>query len=243
MGWWGAPTSPLFCRTLASSEPWWYPSSNMFTWGCSWYSPCRFCWSRPTGVGGNQARLKQCVSEGRALVCPLLGPFKGQSHSSALFSLVGVPWRQCRMSGNSPPSILYFMLWGDYFLLTSGEGRCSKVDVSFTLILGGVIWISHLAQVVKNLPASTRDVRSASSIPGSGRSPEEEMAIHSSILRAWRTAVHGVAKRRTPPKWLSMQTGWPSKYLHPSLVYVCEFCLLFTKETSLLLFPLHAPPK
>ena len=39
-----------------------------------------------------------------------------------------------------------------------------------------------MALVVKNLPENAGDV---SSIPGSGRSPEEEMTTHSSIL-SWR---------------------------------------------------------
>jgi len=43
----------------------------------------------------------------------------------------------------------------------------------------------QVALVVKNLPAKSRDVRDAGLIPGSGRSPEVEMATHSSIL-AWR---------------------------------------------------------
>ena len=42
-----------------------------------------------------------------------------------------------------------------------------------------------MALVVKNPPANTRDVRDAGLIPGSGRSPGEGMATHSSIL-AWR---------------------------------------------------------
>ena len=41
---------------------------------------------------------------------------------------------------------------------------------------------SQVALVVKNLPANAGDV---SSIPGLGRSLEEEMATHSNIL-AWR---------------------------------------------------------
>ena len=45
---------------------------------------------------------------------------------------------------------------------------------------------SQVAQVIKNLPANALDVRDASSIPGLGRSLEEGMATHSSIL-AWRT--------------------------------------------------------
>ena len=39
--------------------------------------------------------------------------------------------------------------------------------------------------VIKNLPANVGDLRNASSIPELGRSPEENMKIHSSIL-AWR---------------------------------------------------------
>ena len=42
-----------------------------------------------------------------------------------------------------------------------------------------------MALVVKNLPADAEDIRDVGSIPGSGRSLEEGMATHSSIL-AWR---------------------------------------------------------
>ena len=52
--------------------------------------------------------------------------------------------------------------------------------------------------MVKNPPANSGDV---GSIPGLGRSPEEEMATHSNILawkipwtEAWRATVLGVAK-------------------------------------------------
>ena len=37
-------------------------------------------------------------------------------------------------------------------------------------------WTSHVALVVRNLPANAGDVRDSDSIPGSGRSPREEMA-------------------------------------------------------------------
>ena len=37
--------------------------------------------------------------------------------------------------------------------------------------------------MVKNLPANTGDVRDSGLIPGQGRSLEEGIAIHSSILR------------------------------------------------------------
>ena len=43
-------------------------------------------------------------------------------------------------------------------------------------------WASQAALVVKNLPANARDLRDVDSIPRLGRSPEEGMAIHSSIL-------------------------------------------------------------
>ena len=46
-------------------------------------------------------------------------------------------------------------------------------------------WASQVAVVIKNPPANAGDTTAAGSIPGSGRSLEEEMAPHSSIL-AWR---------------------------------------------------------
>ena len=39
--------------------------------------------------------------------------------------------------------------------------------------------------MVRNLPANEGDIGDVGSIPGSGRSLEQEMAIHSSIL-AWK---------------------------------------------------------
>ena len=39
--------------------------------------------------------------------------------------------------------------------------------------------------MVKNMPANPGDIRDMGSIPGSGRSLEEGMATHSSVL-AWR---------------------------------------------------------
>ena len=46
-------------------------------------------------------------------------------------------------------------------------------------------YASQVVLVVKNPPAKAGDVRDTGSIPGSGRSLEEDMATHSSIL-AWR---------------------------------------------------------
>ena len=44
---------------------------------------------------------------------------------------------------------------------------------------------SQVALVVKNPPANGGDMRDVESVPGSGRTLEEGMATHSSIL-AWR---------------------------------------------------------
>ena len=69
-----------------------------------------------------------------------------------------------------------------------------------------------MALVVKNLPANAGNSRDVSSIPGSGRSLEEGLATHSSILclenpmdrGAWQATVHGVTKSQTQLKRLSM---------------------------------------
>ena len=64
---------------------------------------------------------------------------------------------------------------------------------------------SQVALVVKNLPASARNIRASDSIPGSGRSPG---GGHGSSLQcsclgnsmgrgAWWAAVRGVAKSQT----------------------------------------------
>ena len=66
----------------------------------------------------------------------------------------------------------------------------------------GAIAFSQVALVGKNPPANTGDLRDAGTIPGLGRSLEEEMATHSNILAwripmdrgAWWAIVHGVAE-------------------------------------------------
>ena len=45
--------------------------------------------------------------------------------------------------------------------------------------------VTQVVLVVKDLPANAGDTRDVGSIPESGRSLEEEMATHSSIL-AWK---------------------------------------------------------
>ena len=62
-----------------------------------------------------------------------------------------------------------------------------------------------MALVVKNLHANAKDIRDEGSIPGSGRSPEEGMATHSSILAwripwtrgAWQAIIHRATKSWT----------------------------------------------
>ena len=76
--------------------------------------------------------------------------------------------------------------------------------------------------MVKNPLASARDIRDVGLIPGSGRSLEEEMVTHSSIL-AWRipwTEEPGdrVAKSRTGLKRLSTHRIKSALPLPPQLV-------------------------
>ena len=60
--------------------------------------------------------------------------------------------------------------------------------------------------MVKNPPANAGDLRDAGSIPGSGRSPGEGMAIQYSWLEnsldggAWWATVHRVEKNQTQLK-------------------------------------------
>ena len=64
------------------------------------------------------------------------------------------------------------------------------------------LWSSQVVLLVKNLPANARVAVDAGSIPGSGRSLEEEIATHCSILAQdvpWvqKPTVHGVVKSWT----------------------------------------------
>ena len=53
------------------------------------------------------------------------------------------------------------------------------------IVLLPILWTSQVVPVGKNLPASAGDTRDVGSIPSSGRSLEEEMASHSSVL-VWK---------------------------------------------------------
>ena len=74
-------------------------------------------------------------------------------------------------------------------------------------------WGFQVALVVKNLPANAGDVRDASSIPGSGRSPGaghgnplQYSCLENSVDRgAWWAIVHGVEKSHTQLKQLNPQ--------------------------------------
>ena len=70
---------------------------------------------------------------------------------------------------------------------------------------------SQVALVVKNLPASARDIRDVGSIPGSGRYPGggHDIPLQYTCLEntmdgsAWQATVHGVAKSWTRLKQLN----------------------------------------
>ena len=66
----------------------------------------------------------------------------------------------------------------------SGGGINWEIGIDIYTILC-IKWASQVALVVKNPPANAGDVRDVGLIPGLGRSPEEGMVIHSSIL-AWK---------------------------------------------------------
>ena len=56
---------------------------------------------------------------------------------------------------------------------------------NFTFTFKELKWASQVALVVKNLPANAGDIKDSGLSPESGRSLEEGMATHTSIL-AWR---------------------------------------------------------
>ena len=73
---------------------------------------------------------------------------------------------------------------------------------------------SHVALVVKHLPANAGDIRDVNSIPGPGRFPggQDDSPLQYSCLEnpmnrgAWQATVHRVAKSQTWLKQLSMHT-------------------------------------
>ena len=66
-----------------------------------------------------------------------------------------------------------------------------------------MLGVAQVVLVVKNLSVDAGDISDAGLIPGSGRSPEEGVATHSSILPtrgAWWATVRGVA-----PSWAQLK--------------------------------------
>ena len=91
-------------------------------------------------------------------------------------------------------------MWAEVWIVCTAESDC--------LLLGWRLTVTSFfpffpgGSEVKESTCQCRRRWNLGSVPGSGRSPEEEMATHSSILAwenpmergAWRTAVHGIAK-------------------------------------------------
>jgi len=75
---------------------------------------------------------------------------------------------------------LYFYVFNDIYQFF--PGRCYLL---FVWLILGYSWTSQVMLVIKSLPANARDTGDVGLIPGLGRSLEEGMATHSSIL-AWR---------------------------------------------------------
>ena len=88
----------------------------------------------------------------------------------------------------TPENVPSFQLSAVHYIFSCG---ILLSTLQFLVVLG--VWVMTCGKrspylsisVVKNMPASSGDVRGAGSIPGSVGSPEKEMATHSSIL-AWR---------------------------------------------------------
>ena len=78
-----------------------------------------------------------------------------------------------------------------------------------------MIWVSQVAQWLKNLPANARDARDAGSIPGLERSPGvgNSNPLQYSCLEnprdrgAWWAAIYGVAQSQTRLKRLSSSSS------------------------------------
>ena len=108
----------------------------------------------------------------------------------------------------------------------------------------GHSWASQMVLVIKNLPATSEDVRDIGSIPGSGRFPggKHLNPLQYSYLEnpmdrgAWGDTVHGVAKSWTQLKRLGTHTQLTLVKWHPERtqtsrehtdtvchVYLCPF--------------------
>ena len=78
--------------------------------------------------------------------------------------------------------------------------------------------------VVKNPPAKAGDTRDSGSFPRSGRSLEEEMAAHPSIL-VWEIPQTEEAKSQTRLKCLNAHSCIVHMYIHVTLSkYIIQLC-------------------
>ena len=92
-------------------------------------------------------------------------------------------------------------------MVLTTTGSSQEVEMEILMVWRNLV----LMALVKTLPANAGDMRDVGSVPGRGRSPEEGVATHSSVLawrvpmdrEAWWAAVHGVAKSWTQLKRLS----------------------------------------
>ena len=104
---------------------------------------------------------------------------QGVIHS--IVSIVSIVYKYQFQSPNSPHPTPSFPPCSPYicsYICTSISALQMRSSVPF-------FWDSQVVLVVKNLSANAGDIRDSGLIPGSGRSMEESMATHSSVL-AWR---------------------------------------------------------
>ena len=110
---------------------------------------------------------------------------------------------------------------------------CSTLFVSFTQLDGS----SQVALVVKNPPASPRDVRGTGLIPGLGRStrrgngnPPQYSCLENSMSRgAWWATVLGAAKSQTQLRdWA--HPGWYTEFLFIHVVFSLFRCFKKNKK-------------
>ena len=127
-------------------------------------------------------------------------------------------------------------------LPSMGSHRVKTRLKRLSSVLGGAL---QVALVVKNLPASTGDMRDLGSIPGLGRSPEEghDNPLQYSCLKNptdrgdWRATGYWVAKSQTWLKGLSTQYAKYNNHFDVSykVVKMVEYLILLKRirESSL----------
>ena len=133
---------------------------------------------------------------------------EGGAHTNGISALIRASWRR---KWQPTPVLLPWKShgWEEHGVATVygvAKSQARLSDLTFFLRA------SQVAQVVKNLPANTGDIRDTGSVPGLGRSPGgghgnplQYSCLENPMDRgAWRAIVHGLAKSWTQQKWLSM---------------------------------------